>query len=89
MNQQEEKLLDARELEHPEPLERALATMRHLGENDYLHMVLHRCPHPLLELAEKQGFVHTEGENGGVWHTFIAKNPQLPLDAYLKEVLGV
>jgi TusA-related sulfurtransferase len=81
--------LDARGLEHPEPLERALAAMRRLGDGEYLHMLLHRCPYPLLELAEKQGFVHTEGEHEGVWHIFIAKDASLPLETLLKEARDV
>ena len=55
-----EHVLDARDLEPPEPLERALQVSASLGPGEYLRMLLHREPFPLYPLLDQRGFC---------WHT--------------------
>jgi len=77
-------LLDARDLEHPKPLERAIEILRTLDEESYLYMVHRKNPIPLIELAKSQGFaVRTHESNTNEWHILISKNSQIVLDEYL------
>ncbi len=81
---------DARELEHPKPLEEAVWRLRHLEDDAYLHMIHRRCPHPLLEICDKNGFRHAvRSEHEELWHILIAKNPAIPLDELIAESADV
>ena len=67
-----ERRLDVRELEPPEPLERALAALPGLGPGEYLHMLHRREPLLLYELLESQGFRHCVREGPEApWEIFI------------------
>ena len=46
-----ELILDAREMEPPEPFERASAILRQLESGQYLRMLHRRIPYPLIDLA--------------------------------------
>ncbi len=56
MKQYKEILLNAMELEHPEPLERAAQMMRMLKDGEYLHLLIRRKPTPLLQICDSQNF---------------------------------
>jgi TusA-related sulfurtransferase len=71
--------LDARELEHPVPLERAIQALRELSEDDYFYMIHRKQPIPLIEMAKTQGFEVFSRESEGTWHILIAKTHGLDL----------
>lgn len=53
-----ERLLDASELEPPEPLVRALAALDNLQPGEYLRLLLRREPFPLYALLDEDGYLH-------------------------------
>lgn len=53
-----EHLLDATELEPPEPLERALTALDDLRPGEYLRLLLRREPFPLYALLDEGGYLH-------------------------------
>jgi TusA-related sulfurtransferase len=70
-----EHLLDARNMELPEPLLRALAELETLSPGDYMRMLCHRDPVLLYPILESQGFSYRRQRDsaGGyeilVWHS--------------------
>jgi hypothetical protein len=76
--------LDAREMEHPVPLERAIASLRQLDDDNYFHMYHRKYPVPLIDMAQAQGFrIVTEQTDDGLWHILIARNHNIPLEELL------
>ena len=76
--------LDARELEHPKPLEEAIKALRELDEDSYFYMIHIKNPIPLVNLAQKQNFKsisYQESEN--LWHILVAKNSDIELEEFL------
>jgi len=72
--------LDARELEHPKPLEFAIKALRELDEESYFYMIHRKNPIPLLDLANEQHFqVLNKEDDQGDWHILICKNPDIDL----------
>ena len=53
-----ERLLDVRELEPPEPLERVLELLDTLAAGDALRMLHGRQPNLLYPILEREGFAH-------------------------------
>ena len=67
--------LDARELEHPKPLELAMKALRELDEENYLYMIHRKNPIPLLDLASEQNFqILNREDTQGDWHILICRN---------------
>jgi len=82
MNDLEKIALDARELEHPKPLELSIKALRTLNDTNYFYMLHRKNPVPLLDLAKEQNFqAFTKEDSEGNWHILIAKNPNISLDA--------
>lgn len=54
----DEILLDAREMEPPEPLERTLAALDELQPGQRLRLLLPREPYPLYGILERNGYRH-------------------------------
>lgn len=76
--------LDAREMEHPQPLEMAVGILKTLDHEHFLYMVHRKNPIPLLELAKGQGFsVLSKEVSKGLWHILIAPNADIELNGYL------
>ena len=76
--------LDARELEHPEPLEKAIEALRNIDNNSYLYMLNRKNPIPLISLAEQHGFtILTHEINENEWHILISLDNKTNLEAYL------
>ncbi len=74
--------LDARGLEHPIPLERAIAALRQLEEGNYFHMVHRKNPVPLIDMANEQGFaILSRQDSDGTWHILISADPSVALEA--------
>ena len=73
--------LDATNLEHPEPLERSVASLQELDDNSYFYMYHRKKPVPLLQLALKQGLKTYELEDSsGYFHILIAKKSNINLE---------
>lgn len=58
MDTHEEKLIDARGLEPPEPLERVLTALDTLQPDQCLRFLIHLEPYPLYAILERNGFAH-------------------------------
>jgi len=54
----DEILIDARGLEPPEPMEKAMQALAGLLPGQYVRMLLHREPYPLYAILEKRGYTH-------------------------------
>jgi len=67
-----ERRLDVRDLEPPEPLERAVAALPGLGPGDYLHMLHRREPLLLYELLEGWGYRY-----------LACRGPEAPWEIYI------
>ncbi|SFV53693.1 hypothetical protein MNB_SV-6-53 [hydrothermal vent metagenome] len=79
--------LDARELEHPKPLEEAIVALRELDDDSYFYMIHRKNPIPLLSLAEGQGLnLLSHEESDGLWHIIISKNNQLDLNSLIEKI---
>ncbi len=66
--------LNARELEHPEPLVQAVEHLKTMDEDSYLYMLNTLNPLPLLDIAKNNGFESFSHEDSeGIWHIMIAK----------------
>jgi len=79
--------LDARELEHPKPLEEAIVALRGLDESDYFYMLHRKNPIPLLSLAQGQGLkLISHEEREGRWHILITKNINLDLQTLIEKL---
>ena len=77
-------LLDAREMEHPEPLQISLTHLRTMKNNEYLYMINRRKPIPLIEIVkEKEFFYITHQDSKEIWHILITKNPSCNLEELL------
>jgi len=71
--------LDARELEHPKPLELAMKALRELDEENYFYMIHRKNPIPLLDMASEQKLnVFTKEDTAGIWHVlYLSPKPLL------------
>ncbi len=73
--------LDAREMEHPIPLQLALQHLQSMSQEEYLYMKHRKKPIPLIELAKEKGFVcFVEQDKQEVWHILISKNQDIKLE---------
>ena len=78
--------LDARAMEHPEPLERSIAILRELDRDGYLYMLHRKEPAPLLALAREHRLHYlSRCDEEGDWHILITPNPEADLDALMEE----
>ena len=78
--------LDARELEHPKPLELAMKALRELNNENYFYMIHRKNPIPLLDLASEQNFyVLNKEDKKGNWHILICKNSSIDLSELVQD----
>ena len=76
--------LDARALEHPQPLEMAMKILQTLEENSYLYMLHRKKPLPLLDLAKKHKLSsYLQEDKNKNWHIIISKNTNEDLSQYI------
>ena len=81
MSQPEKIFLDARELEHPVPLERAMYALRELDKENYFYMIHRKNPIPLIDLAKEQHLQVLAKEDGnGTWHILISRDREIDLE---------
>ena len=78
--------LDAREMNHPEPLERSMDVFKWMDGDDVYKLVIHRKPQPLLMIAERFGIRYEACEVGErEWHVYFTKSPEVDLAALCGE----
>ncbi|MDP2822153.1 MAG: DUF2249 domain-containing protein [Sulfuritalea sp.] len=53
-------VIDGRELQPPEPMERTLEALDTLAEGDELLLLLYCQPHPLFNILRKNGYTWSE-----------------------------
>jgi len=53
-------VIDGRELQPPEPMERTLAALEELREGDDILLLLYCQPHPLFNILRNNGYVWTD-----------------------------
>ncbi len=79
------RMLDAREMTHPEPLEKAVAILKELDASSGLYMLSRKNPILLLKLAEKNRLNALSREVvPGEWHILITPNSDTNLEAQLR-----
>jgi len=78
--------LDARELEHPVPLERAISALKQLNDSNYFYMLHRKEPIPLLALANEHNLNFISKEVGRWWHILIAKRDDINLEEFIEEL---
>ena len=72
-------------MEHPEPLEKAIAILRELDDKSYLYMLHRKEPLPLLALAREHHLNHlSRCDAAGVWHILITPNASADLTQLLE-----
>ncbi len=78
-------LLDARQMAHPEPLEKAVAILRKLDADSCLYMLSRKNPIPLLKLAQENHLQSLSEEvTTGEWHILITPNTDCDLKGELR-----
>lgn len=81
-----EHFLDARELEHPEPLERAIDILKSLDENSYFYMFHRKEPIPLIALASEHNLNYiSKCDESSNWHIIISPNSKQSLEKLIKD----
>ncbi len=53
-------VIDGRELQPPEPMERTLEALENLGEGEDIQLLLYCQPHPLFNILRNNGYVWTD-----------------------------
>jgi len=82
-----EYYLDARALEHPEPLKQAIEILKSLDNESYLYMLHRKEPIPLLALANEHKLNNISKEDSsGNWHILISPNSEVDLEEYIRNV---
>lgn len=77
MDTREDRVLDVRWLEPPEPLERTLEAVETMSENGRLRLLIHRQPHMLYPILEAWGFAHrTDSNQDGTYQILIWRHPR-------------
>jgi hypothetical protein len=76
--------LDAREMEHPQPLQIALSHLQSMSKESYLYMLNIRKPIPLIEIAKERAFnFFTYQDRDEVWHILISRDREASLQEFL------
>lgn len=80
-----EHFLDARDMEHPEPLEKSIAILKSLDEGSYFYMLHRREPIPLLALASEHNlnFISKFAKDEN-WHILISPNRDINLEEHIR-----
>jgi uncharacterized protein (DUF2249 family) len=55
-----EHVIDGRELQPPEPMERTLEALDRLGEGDEVLLLLYCQPHPLFSILKRNGYAWSD-----------------------------
>ena len=80
-------ILDARCMEHPEPLEKAIAIIRKLDDTNYLYMLHRMQPVPLIALAKEHNLNYLSiCDDNEIWHILISINKNINLNNMLSNI---
>lgn len=72
-----ERILDARWLEPPEPMELTLAAIEELEPGERLRLLIHRTPHMLFPILKEWGFAYQSHTlDDGTFEIFIWRKEQ-------------
>jgi uncharacterized protein (DUF2249 family) len=55
----DQRVIDGRDMQPPEPLELTLAALDTLGQGEELLLLVHCEPHPLYSILKRNGFRYT------------------------------
>lgn len=72
----DELIFDARQMEHPEPLERILAMLPEIAEGGSIRMIHRREPFPLYEILAKRGFSRKTIEHSPTHFEILIQGPE-------------
>lgn len=68
----DDRIVDARWLEPPEPMELALEALDHLAPGQRLRLLIHRTPYLLYPILQEWGFSHqTRSTDDGTFEVMI------------------
>jgi hypothetical protein len=74
-------LLDAREFDHPVPLEMAITAFKKLSGDEAIHMIHRREPIPMFEIITKNGGRYLSvREREDLWHIYITRSATVQLE---------
>jgi len=76
-------LLDARDMEHPIPLQLALKHLKEMKENEFLYMIHRKNPIPLIEIAKDKEYSYLSHNHNETWHILICKKTNCNLEELL------
>ncbi|WP_200763359.1 DUF2249 domain-containing protein [Nitrosophilus alvini] len=81
-----EILIDTRDLEPPEPMQKVMQALRELEEGEYVHMVHRFAPLPFLDILKNNAFAYKlfEHENGA--DLYICKNSDTACIEYINKI---
>ena len=81
-----EYFLDARAMQHPEPLEKAIENLKKLDNNSYFYMLHRKEPIPLLALASEHNLNYISKQTiDNNWHIIITPNKDVNLEDFIKD----
>lgn len=70
------KVIDGRDMQPPEPMERTLEALDSLAQDEELLLLLYCQPHPLFDILSKNGYVwHDQLRADGTREIRIRKSP--------------
>jgi hypothetical protein len=70
-----ELLVDAREMQPPEPFERTMEALEQMGPEDEVVLWLFRRPEPLFKTLQRNGYIYTEASGPEGCNEFRIKLP--------------
>jgi hypothetical protein len=75
---------DAREMEHPEPLDKSIHIIKSLDDHSYMYMLHRKKPLPLIDLAKEHRLnVLTREDENKLLHILICKNNTIDLNDFV------
>ncbi len=73
----QERIIDARWLEPPEPMELTLAAIDNLAQGERLRLLIHRTPHMLFPILHEWGYSYeTSSSDDGTYEILIWREEQ-------------
>ncbi len=73
-------LLDAREMEHPIPLQLSLSYLQSMSSGEFLYMIHRKNPIPLIEIAKEKKYSYLVKNHNDIWHILISKESKINLE---------
>jgi len=74
----QERIIDARWLEPPEPMELTLDALGSLEQNGQIRLLIHRMPHMLFPILQEWGYSYqTSCSNDGTYEIIICHKDQI------------